>query len=74
MPSVMDQHLAGDIVWLGFRRHKDGKFTRYQAITKDGIFIAVDSEMNQGLPSFARDFKVMVAKALAFTINPLARR
>lgn len=72
--AMVEQHLAGDIVWLGFRRHGDGKFTRYQAITKDGRFVAVESERNEGLASFARDFKTQVAKALIFTINPLKRR
>ena len=71
--SIMEQHLAGEIVWMGFRRH-GGKFTRYQGITKDGKFVAVDSERNEGLASFARDFKAQVAKALIFTINPLRRR
>jgi|DEB19_MinimDraft_3_1074340.scaffolds.fasta_scaffold00173_13 hypothetical protein len=72
--SVIEQHMAGEIVWLGFRRHGDGKFTRFQAITKDGRFVAVDSERNEGLASFARDFRAQVAKALIFTINPLRRR
>lgn len=72
--SVMEQHMAGEIIWMGFKRHGDGRFTRYQAITKDGKFIAVDSEQNEGLASFARDFRAQVAKALVFVINPLRRR
>jgi hypothetical protein len=72
--AVIEQHLGGDIMWLGFRRHGDGKFTRYQAITRDGKFVAVDSERNEGLASFARDFRMMVGKALQFSLNPLKRR
>ena len=72
--SVIEQHLTGEIVWLGFRRHGDGRFTRYQAITKDGKFLAVDSERNEGLASFSRDFRMMVGKALQFSLNPLKRR
>lgn len=72
--SVMDQHLAGDITWLGFRRHGDGKFTRYQAVTRDGRFLAVDSERNEGLASFNRDFRIMVGRLLQFVYNPLKRK
>lgn len=72
--SMVDQHLSGEIIWLGFRRHGDGRFTRYQAVTVDGRFVAVDSERNEGLPSFARDFQAMVGKALKFTLNPLKRK
>jgi len=72
--SMVDQHLAGEVIWLGFRRHSDGKFTRYQAVTRDGKFLAVDSERNEGLASFVRDFKAMVGKALQFSLNPLARK
>jgi hypothetical protein len=72
--AVLEQHLAGEIVWLGFRRHGDGKFTRYKAVTKDGRFLAVDSERNEGLASFQRDFRAMIAKALLLALNPLARK
>lgn len=72
--SMVEQHLAGEVMWLGFRRHGDGKFTRYQAVTRDGRFVAVDSERNEGLASFARDFRIMVGKALQFTLNPLRRK
>jgi hypothetical protein len=72
--SMVDQHLAGEVMWLGFRRHGDGKFTRYQAVTRDGRFVAVDSERNDGLASFHRDFRAMVGKALQFVFNPLKRK
>lgn len=72
--SMVDQHLAGEVMWLGFRRHGDGKFTRYQAVTRDGRFVAVDSERNDGLASFQRDFRAMVGKALLFVFNPLKRK
>lgn len=74
-PSQMvEQHLSGDITWLGFRRHGDGKFTRYKAVTRDGRFVAVDSERNEGLASFARDFRADVGKALQLNLNPLKRK
>jgi hypothetical protein len=73
-PLQLDDHLAGDIMWLGFKRHGDGKFTRYRAVTRDGKFAAVDSERSEGLASFHRDFRVAVAKALAFAMNPLVRK
>lgn len=72
--SMVEQHLSGEVMWLGFRRHGDGKFTRYQAVTRDGRFVAVDSERNDGLASFHRDFRAMVGKALQFTFNALARK
>lgn len=72
--SMMEQHLSGDITWLGFRRHGDGKFTRYQAVTRDGRFVAVDSERNDGLASFQRDYRTMIAKALQLALNPLRRK
>ena len=72
--SMVEQHLSGDITWLGFRRHGDGKFTRYQAVTREGRFMAVDSERNDGLASFQRDFRIMVGKALQFALNPLRRK
>lgn len=72
--SMVEQHLAGDVTWLGFRRHGDGRFTRYQAVTRDGRFMAVDSERNDGLASFQRDFRIMVGKALQFALNPLKRK
>lgn len=72
--SMVEQHLAGEVTWLGFRRHGDGRFTRYQAVTRDGRFVAVDSERNDGLSSFAWDFRIMVGKALQFTLNPLRRK
>lgn len=72
--SMLEQHLSGDIMWLGFRRHGDGRFTRYQALTRDGRWMAVDSERNDGLASFHRDFRIMVGKALQFVFNPLKRK
>jgi hypothetical protein len=72
--SVIEQHLAGEIIWLGFRRNGDGTFVRYHAVTKDGRFSAVDCERNEGLPSFAHDFRAMVAKAIQFNLNPLKRK
>ena len=73
-PSDEQNILAGEIMWLGFRRHGDGRFTRYQAVTRDGRFVAVDSERNEGLASFARDFRIMVGKVLQFSLNPLRRK
>lgn len=72
--SMVDQHLGGEVVWIGFRRHGDGRFTRYQAVTRDGRFVAVDSEQNEGLPSFARDFQAMVGRAIKLHLNPLKRK
>jgi len=72
--TMMEQHLMGEVTWLGFRRHGDGKFTRYQAISRDGRFVAVDSERNDGLASFQRDFRIMVGKALQLALNPLRRK
>lgn len=72
--SMVEQHLGGDVTWLGFKRHGDGKFTRYLALTRDGRFMAVDSERNDGLASFQRDFRIMVGKALQFALNPLKRK
>lgn len=72
--GMVDQHLGGEVVWLGFRRHGDGRFTRYQAVTRDGRFVAVESEQNEGLPSFARDFQAMVGRAIKLHLNPLKRK
>jgi len=36
--------------------------------------VAVDSEQNEGLPSFARDFQVMVGRAIKLNLNPLKRK
>lgn len=73
-PTLESQHLSGEILWMGFRRHGDGRFTRYQAVTRDGRFVAVDSERNEGLASFHRDFRIMVGKVLQFAYNPLKRK
>ena len=71
---MLEQHLLGEIVWIGFKRHGDGKFTRYKAVSHDGKWVAVDSERNDSLPSFARDFKIMIGNALRLAINPLKRK
>lgn len=72
--TMTEQHLSGDILWIGFRRHGDGRYTRFQGVTQDGRWVAVEHEPNDGIASFVRDFKAQVGKLLQVSMNPLKRK